>query len=1064
MTSNKTPDPKSGPKSEGPEAGLRESGLSRFSLDRRITVVMILLTLVVLGTVATLSIPLELIPSGFEGPFITIQVPWRDAPSQEVLDKVVLPLEEELSTIAGLDDLDSYARTGLGMAWLQFKQGTDMDVAYRETRDRVERARVQMPDDIRQVFVFKDDASGIPIYFVGLAIDPSVVDSYNLIQDEVILPLERLEGVASVETHGLEEKEVLIELDRERTDASGLNIYDLAQQLSGDNFTLSSGTVRHGGKKLLLRSVARYETLEELQNRQVGPRTRLRDIATVTYDLPEKKFRVRAMSRPAVAISVMKEGDANALEVARRVEEAVEEMRANPRLQVIEVSTLFNQGQVIMESLGTLLNSGRIGGIIALMVLFFFLRRFRMTLIVTLSIPVSIVIALTVMYFVGESLNILTLLALMISVGLLVDNSVVVGENIFRLHGEGLSRRRACIEGAGEIALAIVMATLTTIIVFLPVSLVEGMGQFFLLRLSIPISVALLGSLLVALIFIPLSVYVTLPKNGSEAEAPHPVFNWLKGAYNATFGLLNRVYTGMLTLFLRRRLDLVLVLVAIFVVSGATVFQKVKFVESQDEDRGGFELRVSLPQNTTLEESEEYFLAGEKVIEDLAEELDLDGWFIFHRATFGEYQGWFKSPRTNDISPREATKRVKEALPEKAGVKVRTAEDDRGDDRPNKNVFTVSIEGEDAETLETVADDLEAIFNRVPGVLGTKKTDDDTPSEMALVLDRERIQAQDINPMVVSAVVGYALRGQGLPRFHWGGKEIPVTVRFKEEDRDSLDELADFAVPTNDGELVPLSSLAEPRYLSSATRIFRNNKRTSREITLDLEEGTEDDTRKSLGALVSAIDLPEGVTFGSGGGNDSLNEDLQGMLFAGIVSIIFIYLLMGFLFESFILPLSIILTIPLASLGVYWSHFIMGLNIDFLGVVGLILLVGVVVNNGIVLIDYVTRLRHRGYERREALLLAAERRFRPIMMTALTTIGGLIPLTVQGSSSIGLSYRSFGLTLIGGLTTATLLTLLVIPVFYTFFDDARSIASSALKQALGRGKVGKKSSTAPAGT
>ena len=230
------------------EESNRESALSKFSLDRRITVVMILLTLVVLGTVATLSIPLELFPSGFQGPHLSVQVPWRDAPSQEVLEKIVLPLEEELSTIAGIDRLNSYARTGFGMASLLFKQGTDMDVAYREARDRVERARARMPDDVRQVFIFKDDVSGIPIYFVGLAIDPAVIDVYNLVQDEVVMPLERLEGVASVETHGLEEKEVLIELDRERTDASGLNIYELAQQLGGDNFTLSSGTVRQGGK------------------------------------------------------------------------------------------------------------------------------------------------------------------------------------------------------------------------------------------------------------------------------------------------------------------------------------------------------------------------------------------------------------------------------------------------------------------------------------------------------------------------------------------------------------------------------------------------------------------------------------------------------------------------------------------------------------------------------------------------------------------------------------------------------------------------------------------------
>ncbi len=506
----------------------------------------------------------------------------------------------------------------------------------------------------------------------------------------------------------------------------------------------------------------------------------------------------------------------------------------------------------------------------------------------------------------------------------------------------------------------------------------------------------------------------------------------------------------MLAVFLRRRLDLILVLVAVFAVSAGLVFKKVEFVEAQEEERGGFELQVTLPQNTTLQEAEEYFLAGEKVIEDLAEELDMDGWFIFHRQTFGSYQGWFRSPRTNDVSPREATKRVMDSLPEKAGVKVQTTEDNQADQLQNKNVYTVMIEGEESEILERVAEDLELVFTRVPGVLGTKKVADDSPSEMALVLDRERMQAQNINPMVVSAVVGYALRGQGLPRFHWGGKEIPVTVRFKEEDRDSLDELADFAVPTQDGAMVPLSSLSEPRYLSSATRIFRKNKRTSREITMELEEGKEDKTRETLAALVSAIDLPEGVTFGSNGGREGLSEDLQGMLFAGIVSILFIYLLMGFLFESFILPLSIILTIPLASLGVYWSHFLFGLNIDFLGAVGLILLVGVVVNNGIVLVDYVTRLRHRGYERSEALLLAAERRFRPIMMTALTTIGGLVPLTVQGASSIGLSYRSFGLTLIGGLTTATLLTLLVIPVFYTLFDDARRVTATALKRAMGR--------------
>jgi HAE1 family hydrophobic/amphiphilic exporter-1 len=1038
------------------ETSTQESRLPRFSLNRRITVFMMLLTLVVLGTVATVSIPLELFPSGFEGPHLSVLVPWRDAPAKEVLDKIALPMEEELSTVAGIDEMSTYVRTGQSWITLNFKQGTDMDVAYREVRDRVERARIQLPNDVEQIFIRKDDASGIPISFIGLAIDPAVVDPYNLIQDEVVLPLQRIDGVASIDIHGADEKQILIELDRERTAASGLNIYELAQQLSGDNFTLSSGTVYHGSSKLLLRSVARYESLEEIENRLVSPNIRVRDIATVTYALPEMQFRVRANSKPAVAMAINKEGDANTLEVAKRVAAVVEEMRQNPRLNLIEIGMLFDQGEVITESLDTLLTSGKVGGIIALLVLFFFLRRFRMTLIVTLSIPVSIVIALTVMYFAGESLNILTLLALMISVGLLVDNSVVVAENIFRLHREGLSRRDACIKGAGEIALAIVMATLTTIIVFLPVSLVEGQGQFFLLRLSIPISVALLGSLLVALVFIPLFVFMSLPEKGENGKKPHPVSSWLKKTYDLTFGKLNSAYTSMLAVFLRRRLDLVLVLLAVFAVTAGVAMREVKFVEVQEEAEGQFQINVDLPLNTTLEEAGEYFQAGEKVLEKYADELDLDGWFVLHLSTAGRFEGFFKSPRTNKVTSREAMAKLMEELPEKGGVRLYTRADEQGgSDKKDLSEHKFVLQADDSEVLEEVAQELEPILLSVDGVLGMKKLDDQSPSEMALVLDRERIQSQNINPMVVAAVVGYALRGQTLPRFQREGKEIPVVVRFKEEDRDSLDELNDFWVPTNDGDFVKLSSLAEPRYTSAPKRIFRQNKRTSREITLELEEGREEETQARLMAMASRIELPEGVTWGAGDREMGLDEDLQSMLFAGLVSIIFIYLLMGFLFESFVLPLSIILTIPLASLGVYWGHFLLGLDIDFLGVVGLILLVGVVVNNGIVLIDYVTRLRHVGHDRSEALLLAAERRFRPIMMTALTTIGGMIPLTIQGSSSIGLSYKSFGLTLIGGLTTATLLTLLVVPIFYTFFDDARAAFTGILRQAAAKRRQSK---------
>jgi HAE1 family hydrophobic/amphiphilic exporter-1 len=495
--------------------------------------------------------------------------------------------------------------------------------------------------------------------------------------------------------------------------------------------------------------------------------------------------------------------------------------------------------------------------------------------------------------------------------------------------------------------------------------------------------------------------------------------------------------------------------------TGAVAAQRVKVSPTQESEARGFEIDVEMPQNTTLEEAEAFFLQAEKAVEGLKDELGLEGWFLFHRAAFGEIQGWFAQPRTVEVTPREATERVLAALPERAGFKYYTGEQQQEEEK-DEGVHTVTLFGENAAALEETATEVEALFAQVPGVLGVRRAAERAPNELGLVVDRARAQRLGVNPEVVAGVVGYALRGQALPRYHRDGREVPVRVRFEEPDRESLSELASFEVPAGEHGVVSLGSLTDVSFLPAARRIQRENQRIARPVTVELAEGREDEARERLGALAAQLDLPEGISLG-GAVVEGPNEDLQGMMFAGLLSIVFVYLLMGFLFESFILPLSIVLTIPLASIGVVWMHALSGLNLDILGFVGAVLLIGVVVNNGIVLIDCAIRLREEGYERREALLLATERRFRPIMMTALTTIGGMVPLTFGGSTSIGLSYTSFGFTLIGGMTTATLLTLLVVPIFYTFFDDARTAVGAALRRG-GRRKAARVTEAAePAG-
>ncbi len=1030
----------------------REHILPRFSLQRRITVLVLLATVMVVGSIATVGIPLELLPRGFDDPSLQVQTFWQDAPAQEVLDKVVLPLEEELSTVPGVQDLFSFSMTGFGRCFMTFKLGTDMDVTYREVRDRVERAKARLPDDVDRVQIRKHSEGSIPLLAMGLAIDEDATDVFNLIQNEVMLPLQRIDGVADVTVQGLEEREILIELDRKSVVAAGLNIYELGLELESDNFTMASGHVLSSGKKLLLRSVARYPDLEALENRLVAPSVRLKDIATVSYDLPERNFRVRAMSKPAMMLIVMKEGEANPLEVSNAIAAEIEKMQVNPRLESVHTEVFFDQGKTIKESLGVMLDSGKIGGLFAAFVLLFFLRRFRLTLIITLSIPLSMMMGIVAMYFFGETLNIFTLLGLMISVGLLVDNSVVVAENIFRLHGTGMGRREACIKGAGEISLAIVMATLTTVIVFLPVSLVEGIGQFFLLRLAIPITVSLTASLFVALVFVPLSVYLTLPatagaRNGNGAGFHlQPV---LRKAYYATFGPLNHGYNHLLAFFLRRRLDLVIAIGLVVAVSAALPFKEVKAVGTQEEERSGFEIDIVFPQSTTMEETEEYFLSVEKVLEREQQNLDLDGYVIVHTATWGEVSGWLNNPRRTEQMPREITEDFLEAMPEKAGSKVYTG-DESDDEEEDKNTHMFTLTGKDATQLEEIAEGLEDIFTSVAGVLGVKMSGDAPAEELALKVDRDRAQRLGINPEVVAGVVRNSLGGRALPKFYQDGREIPVRVRFKEEDRKSLAELYDFQVPTSGGDAVPLAAVTRTERLDSAKRIWRRNKKTARTITLELEEEGTQETRERLTKLAAGIDLPEGVAFGASRRGGGADEDMQALKFAAMLSIVFIYLLMGFLFESFLLPLSIVPTIPLAVGGVYWTHYLLGYDLDPLGFVGIVILIGVVVNNGIVLIDYINRLRDRGETRSQAVLDAADRRFRPIMMTALTTICGMVPVTLAPASSIGLSYKSFGLTLIGGMTTATLLTLLVVPVAYTLFDDLRHASMALLRRAFGR--------------
>ncbi|MED5454476.1 MAG: efflux RND transporter permease subunit, partial [Verrucomicrobiota bacterium] len=948
---------------------------------------------------------------------------------------------------------------------LRFKRDTDMAVAYREVRDRMERASLRFPEGVDDYRIYKYGGTSSSVCRMSVRYTDDT-DLYNNVEKHIVRPLQRIDGVADVNVR-IYRKEIQIEVDKDRAEAYGLSINRLSQRLRGDNFTLSSGTVIDGGKKYLLKSTSTFHSMQDLGNIPLSDSVYLRDVATIKYEVDDTYQRTERWNRMRSArVEVVKESEANTVEVGKKVAAAIDEIRGNPQLAQYELYLYQNYGDIIQRQLNSLTNNGVYGAIMAGIVLFFFLRQFRLTLIIALGIPLCLFISMTVMFFAGDTLNMTSILGLVICVGLLVDNSVVVAENIHRHYQSGLSRKEACLKGVGEIGLAVTTATLTTIIVFLPSLLVGGEMRFMLYQLALPVVSALLASLGMAIIFIPLCVYLTVSSvRHKESNSRKGILNsinkgilsfkkFLLFLYNCTFELFNKLYNKALKYYLNRRLDLAFILIVLLSATYFYGFKKVDVVGYRDDDRDEFHMRVRFPDHFTVADKNAYFQQVENIVETNKLQFGISSYRVeFDKHTHGEFEANYSDEGgTENIPKDEVPDRLYKMFPEIPGVRVYYSGMDTGGEKRNdqKSRHHIKLVGDDPRQLEEVGEMLKPAFAELPGVLSVEDKDsDEAPNEMALMVDRDRASSIGVSPEAVAGVVSSALRGRSLADFSGNGRQIPVRMRFSEEDRAELDDINNYRVRSDDGRYSSIGALTKPAMLRSESSINRSDKKISYYISMKLESGQESDARRAIYEAQRNIDLPEGVSFSEMKVTFD-DDEISTSLIAMGLSIVFIYMLIAFLFESVLMPLSIILTIPLAAIGSIWLHFSTGTGIDDMGIVGGILLMGVVVNNGIVLVDYANRLRSGGMERNEALLTAAFHRFRPIVMTAFTTIFGMIPLTLASSSDMGRSFESFGYMIIGGMTTATFFTLLAVPVFYTLIDDAQKAIQNILASVLDR--------------
>jgi HAE1 family hydrophobic/amphiphilic exporter-1 len=1001
--------------------------LTDLPLDRPVATVMLLLCLTVLGTVSIFYLPLGFMPIVRE-PEIDVHVPFPGSHPLEGLREVVRPIEEEIATIPDVKTIWAWCSSDEAGVEVQFDWDVDPEIKLVEVRDAVERARPQLPAGIGHIRVEGDtDGPGASVLHGRISAKRDLSESWELLDRRIRRPLERIRGVARVELYGVDPLEVRIDLDFDALKQHGIDVGDLIQRINAANFDMDLGVVRGDSLRYDVRSAARFREIDEVRDLAIGPDgLRLRDVATVAIREP-LLTRGRHLNRDfAIGFDVLKEASANTVATVHKLMAKIEEIGRDPELGGINLVVWFNQGEEILNSLRGLRNAGMFGGLLAICVLYFFLRRLGTTLIVAVAIPFSLLVTCGVMFVLDMEFNVLTMLGLMLGVGMLVDNAVVVIENIYRLQSKGMEADRAARLGARQVALAVLAATATTLIVWswLFISEPDEM-RIYIGAVALVICIAVVCSLLISLTFIPLA--------SARFVSRKPIRT---GFFIRS--LLPR-YRALLGWTLRHRFVTLALLGLLAGSAGIPIALIEKSGEPKVQQREVL-IFYEVADASTVEVLEGHVNTVEDWLEANRDELEIEdiySWFSEGNNT-AQTRVYLPRGRNTERAFKQLEDKLQEGLPEIAGVKLNIG-DHRGRHRGPRQggIVRVGVHGEDPEFLEEIALDVEARLRGIehveevwgPSLIGRE--------EVRVLIDPERARALDVEPMRIAETVGFAFRGQRLRRFHGERGEVEVIVGLPETARPGLAALKDLPVAREDGQFVSLGAVADVEMARTRGWLNRVDRKTTSWVTLqfDDEETTTQAMRDEVERRLDGMDLPTGYEWDWGEGERRDDEALGVMLRGILISICVVLLLMAALFESFSQPLAILITLPLALFGAFWTLWLAGFVFEVLGFIGVIILVGVVVNNGIVMVDHVNSLRREGRERIDALLEGCGDRLRPVLMTVITTVVGLTPLAVSEFTVAGVYIQSMAVAMIGGLISSTIFTLIALPVWYTAVED-----------------------------
>jgi HAE1 family hydrophobic/amphiphilic exporter-1 len=1019
---------------------------------RPVTITMLFLTLLGTGVMAYRKIPLTLLPKGLSSSSLSVRLPYPGAGPKEVEDQLTRVVEDEIRTIPGIEEIFSVSSEGGSDITIEFGPNADMDVAYGEVRDRIERVRGMLPSEMDRYRIRRwNSNTDMPVMWIGVQYDDEAEDPFGPIEDIVVPRLEGVDGVAQVSTSGVVDDAVRVFVDVARVAGYGIDLGEVIRTMQSDNFTLPAGQVDDGQRTYALRVDARFQSIDEIRRYPVGNGLVLSDIAEIVQARAYRDSVWRINGEAAVGMAVSRESDQNTIAVCERLEQRIDALHADPRLEGVTLNVFWNQKETILQSIDGLKGSALWGGLFAVIVLFFFLRDLRMTLLAAIAIPSSLLCAVMAVYFGGQTLNLISLAGFTLGIGMLVDNAVVVIENIARKRREGMTRLSAAGTGAGEVGLAVLTATLTSIVVFLPLVFMDGdqNTRVMMGEVGLPISWSLLASLLVALVFLP-----TFAARALSKRTPRPM---------PTTTRLDRVYERTLRWVLGHRFGAFLCLLVVMMIAQLAA-GNLRASRANNEEGDGVTMMVDTPSNYTLTDTNGVFRFYEDWAESKMDEMSFD----FFSARFDRRGGmmtFYPLETADEVTRANLPNLLRTHVPPLPGVELQVGWENAGGTE-----LRIDMTGPDSEVLTTLAeslkDELAALTWVDDGVtkplLDNVKTDLDSGlDEVHLRVDRERANELGVAPDAVRGMVAWGLGGQRLPDLALGDREIQVLIEYGQTDDESLDFLRNLGLYTDTGAVVPLASVASFDFDKALGALVRRNARTTMGVSAMPNCDNLFLVSREVDAVLANQPFPEGYSWTEEGGREQFEADMAELFSTLGFSVLLVYLLIAILLESVALPVSILVSILLAIMGVNLTLYLTDSAMGEMVGVGMVLLAGIVVNNAILLLDRVQHLRAAGKTRTEALVTGGRDRLRPILMTALTTIFGLMPMAVPQwfpGQTQGSGYEPMAITVAGGLAFSTFFTLLAVPLFYSWLDDVGRLFAGFSPWQRDRGSEG-----APAG-